>query len=135
MSLLYKRSHSALVLGFIALLILVAIGQDGFKSSQAAASDSSTETYLPLVKIPAPYPANEINVEPFITGLFTDTVTDIKHAGDSRLFIVEREGRIRIAQPDGSVLPTPFLDISGPTIALDNWEQGLLGLAFHPNYA
>jgi glucose/arabinose dehydrogenase len=57
----------------------------------------------------------------------------IEHAGDgtSRLFLVDQEGQIRIY--DGmSVLQTPFLDLSG--IVLFGGEQGLLGLAFHPNY-
>jgi glucose/arabinose dehydrogenase len=51
--------------------------------------------------------------------------------GTNRLFIIEKAGTIRIVK-DGSLLATPFLDLSasvskGP-------EQGLLGLAFHPGY-
>ncbi len=61
-------------------------------------------------------------------------VTDIAHAGDQRLFIVEQPGRIRIYQPGSGLLATPFLDISGPVDDSGN-EMGLLGLAFHPNYA
>lgn len=49
----------------------------------------------------------------------------------SRLFIVERTGAIRIIK-DGTLLPTPFLDIS-PQVSLAG-EQGLLGLAFDPDY-
>jgi glucose/arabinose dehydrogenase len=121
------------------LLGLVEIGQNRTQTHEIhpveANNESSNIEYFPILKISAPYPANSINIETFISGLQTDTITDIKHAGDNRLFIVEREGRIRIAMPNGTVLPTPFLDISGPTVATDNWEQGLLGLAFHPNYA
>jgi glucose/arabinose dehydrogenase len=55
----------------------------------------------------------------------------ITNSGDSRLFITEQTGQIRIF--DGtSVLPTPFLDVSS-LIDLDS-ERGLLGLAFHPGY-
>lgn len=54
--------------------------------------------------------------------------------GDDRLFVVERAGRIKIVRPDGSVLPTPFLDIAGRVDASAT-EEGLLGLVFHPNYA
>lgn len=50
----------------------------------------------------------------------------------SRLFIVERGGRIRILT-GGAVLPTPFLDITGQVVT--NGEQGLLSMAFHPQYA
>lgn len=52
--------------------------------------------------------------------------------GDERLFIVEQVGRIRILA-DGQLMETPFLDISGSVST--GSEQGLLGLAFHPNYA
>jgi glucose/arabinose dehydrogenase len=53
--------------------------------------------------------------------------------GDSRLFVVEQTGTIRIVQ-DGALLPDPFLDISD-RITTQGAEQGLLGLAFHPDYA
>lgn len=54
-------------------------------------------------------------------------------AGDlSRLFIGEKTGGIRIVK-DGTLLPTPFLDISGQVSG--GMEQGLLGLAFPPDYA
>ena len=58
----------------------------------------------------------------------------VTHAGDGsrRLFILEKEGRIRIVQ-DGQLLAAPFLDISGQ-VSLAS-EQGLLGLAFAPDYA
>jgi glucose/arabinose dehydrogenase len=59
----------------------------------------------------------------------------VTHAGDARLFIVERKGRIRIARRvNGQWRVTgTFLDVRG-TIASGGGEQGLLGLAFHPNY-
>ena len=64
----------------------------------------------------------------------------VTHAGDGsgRLFVVEQAGRIWVVR-DGQTTSQPFLDIG-------NWlpwevhtsgftERGLLGLAFHPNYA
>ncbi|NND01519.1 MAG: hypothetical protein HKN91_01915 [Acidimicrobiia bacterium] len=53
--------------------------------------------------------------------------------GDDRLFVVEKVGRIRIIK-NGTVLSTPFLDITGPVRSSAN-EQGLLGLAFPDDYA
>jgi glucose/arabinose dehydrogenase len=50
----------------------------------------------------------------------------------ARLFIVEKTGGIRIVK-DGTLLVTPFLDISGKVS--NGGEQGVLGLAFDPNYA
>jgi glucose/arabinose dehydrogenase len=52
--------------------------------------------------------------------------------GDPRLFIVLQTGTIRVVQ-DGALLPTPFLDLSSQVTV--GSEQGLLGLAFYPDYA
>jgi glucose/arabinose dehydrogenase len=54
------------------------------------------------------------------------------HAGDERLFIVEQAGVIWILQ-NGERLADPFLDITQRVNDSAN-EQGLLGLAFHPNF-
>ncbi len=56
----------------------------------------------------------------------------LANAGDSRLFVVERAGVIRILQPDGNVLATPFLDIQN-RVNTSGSERGLLGLAFEPD--
>ena len=53
-------------------------------------------------------------------------------AGDPRLFVVEKGGRIRIVR-NGALIPEPFLDISAKVSR--GSEQGLLGLAFHPAHA
>ena len=52
--------------------------------------------------------------------------------GDPRLFIVEQAGRIRVVR-GGQLLTQPFLDITDRVAS--GGEEGLLGLAFHPNYA
>ncbi len=53
--------------------------------------------------------------------------------GDSRLFVVEQSGRVRIIR-NGALLPQPFLDLSA-VVTPSGGEQGLLGIAFHPQYA
>ena len=52
--------------------------------------------------------------------------------GDGRLFVAEQTGAVRIIS-NGAVLPVPFLDLSGRVACCG--ERGLLGIAFHPNYA
>src|SRR5271154_832337 len=52
--------------------------------------------------------------------------------GSGRLFVVQQSGLIRVIR-NGVLLATPYLDLSGVTTA--SGEQGLLGLAFHPQYA
>jgi glucose/arabinose dehydrogenase len=54
------------------------------------------------------------------------------HDGSARLFVVEQAGTIRIFE-NGAFLATPFLDIH--TIVQCCGEQGLLSVAFHPDYA
>ncbi|HEY0977512.1 MAG TPA: PQQ-dependent sugar dehydrogenase [Flavobacteriales bacterium] len=75
----------------------------------------------------------QIEMEAVITSGLNSPV-DIAHCGDARLFIVERPGTIRILQPDGKLAPQPFLDITDHVHSASS-EQGLLGLAFHPQYA
>jgi glucose/arabinose dehydrogenase len=53
--------------------------------------------------------------------------------GSGRLFVVERPGYIRVIE-NGELLDEPFLDIAS-VVKIDFLEQGLLGLAFHPEYA
>jgi glucose/arabinose dehydrogenase len=52
-------------------------------------------------------------------------------AGDSRLFVAEKGGAIKVVE-GGQTRATPFLDISA--LVSNGREQGLLSLAFHPNY-
>ena len=59
----------------------------------------------------------------------------VTHAGDGsgRLFVVEQNGAIWIVS-DGKALSRPFIDLSD-RVTRRSSEQGLLGLAFHPNYS
>ena len=75
--------------------------------------------------------AQEIELQTFATGL--NNPINIKNAGDSRLFVLEQAGLIQILNSDGSKNNTPFLNIN--PIVLGGGERGLLGLAFHPDYA
>jgi glucose/arabinose dehydrogenase len=59
---------------------------------------------------------------------------EMVHSGDGsgRLFVVEQAGKIKVLRGNAA-LPTPFLDISA--LIASGGERGLLGLAFHPQYA
>jgi glucose/arabinose dehydrogenase len=59
----------------------------------------------------------------------------LTHAGDGsgRLFVVEKAGTIRVIR-NGTVLNGTFLDIRD-RVRSEGYEQGLLGLAFHPQFA
>lgn len=73
-----------------------------------------------------------IQLQQFATGL--TRITDIVHVNDDRLFAVLQAGTIRVVQPDGTVLPAPFLNITSRVNSNGN-EQGLLGLTFDPDHA
>ncbi len=75
--------------------------------------------------------AQNIQLQQFASG-FT-RVTSIDNMGDSRLFVEEQKGKIWILDSMGQKLTVPFLDIQSKVKSSGN-EQGLLGLAFHPNY-
>jgi glucose/arabinose dehydrogenase len=71
-----------------------------------------------------------VSLAPVVSGLSMPVA--ITHAGDSRLFITLQDGRIVIF--DGTqLLPTPFLDIRSLVACCG--EEGLLSVAFHPDYA
>lgn len=76
------------------------------------------------------FSAQSITLEEFATG-FTAPV-EIAHANDSRMFVVQQNGIIKILQSNGTVNSTNFLNISSKITY--GGERGLLGLAFHPQY-
>ena len=75
--------------------------------------------------------AQSINLEEFATGLTSPV--EITNVNDSRIFVVQQNGMIKIIQPNGAINPTNFLNISSKI--LYGGERGLLGLAFHPQYS
>jgi uncharacterized repeat protein (TIGR01451 family) len=103
----------------IAMLGCLALFLSALESSKAASTTTQGKLDLSLVV--------------FATG-FSDPVS-IANAGpgDNRIFVIERAGQIKIIQPDGTILPTPFLNITG-RVDSSSTEEGLLGLAFHPSY-
>ena len=94
----------------------------------------------------APEATNVSTPEPAAVGVGTFTLElqpvaselrqplHVTHAGDgsNRLFVVEKEGRIRVIA-DGELRPEPFLDITD-VVGSDGSEQGLFAVAFHPEY-
>jgi glucose/arabinose dehydrogenase len=95
-----------------------------------------TDTAIPPTETPTAvtaFPDPEAYTwETIVSGL--QRPVDLQHAGDGtgRVFIIEKVGRIRILQ-DGQLLDFSYLDISDRVGSSGN-EQGLLGLAFHPDY-
>ncbi|MGH2652332.1 MAG: PQQ-dependent sugar dehydrogenase, partial [Actinomycetota bacterium] len=74
----------------------------------------------------------ELALETIATGLQFPLLVTAPLSDPSRLFVVEKGGIVRVIR-NGSLLPTPFLDIRAKVST--GAEQGLLGLAFHPDHA
>src|SRR5688572_14057366 len=72
----------------------------------------------------------KISLEPLVRGLQQPLY--LTHDGTDRIFIVEQPGRIRLYQ-NGQLQKEPYLEIK-PKV-LSGGECGLLGLAFHPDFA
>ena len=93
---------------------------------------------VPGLEIPTPPPdaggpVPDLSLEPVASGLDQPVVLTAP-AGDDRRFVAEKAGTIRIIGPDGKVAAQPFLDLS-PVVSAADLERGLLGLAFHPDFA
>ncbi|HRW11284.1 MAG TPA: PQQ-dependent sugar dehydrogenase, partial [Caldilineaceae bacterium] len=106
----------------------------------ADSSAPSTDAERTAAVVPAP-PTTTVTFAAADFPLATELVVDgldtpvyVTHAGDGSgdLYVLEKGGGIRIVR-DGTVLAEPFLDISDQVTTSGN-EQGLLGLAFAPNY-
>ena len=80
---------------------------------------------------PPPGPTGTLDLQLVASGLNSPLYLTAPKA-DARLFIVEQAGRIRIVR-GGQLLAQPFLDIRDRVAS--GGEEGLLGLAFHPDYA
>ena len=74
----------------------------------------------------------EMRLQPVITAGLSSPIDLQAPPGDSRLFIAERPGRIRVVQ-GGVLQTTPFLDISSRVTV--QGEAGLLSFAFDPQYS
>ncbi len=81
---------------------------------------------------PVPAPDNTAALE-LVDNSFSSPLYVTAPEGDSRLFVVERGGRVRLVVNDNVV--GTYLDVGSLLPASPGSEQGLLGMAFHPNFA
>lgn len=115
------------------LLVLAACGSGGDAKRDAAGprdTGGATADAPPLVAC-TPRTGTTVSVRQI--GRVSDAaLLATSPPKDGRLFVLERAGRIRIFENE-QLVAEPFLDISN--IIDSGGEMGLLGLAFHPNYA
>lgn len=132
--LFYSRRFLWLVILVMVMALTIVIGRDAQATTVSPSGETATaKLNLPIVINSPPAPP-KIKLVPFTFGFENKSITVITHAGDERLFIATREGKVWIAYPDGNIASNTFLDMSHVVRYQDNFEQGLLGLAFHPDF-
>lgn len=107
------------------------VGADGFNTLQGGAAAELIYGFNP----DGPQASvSAITATRVATGLAQPLFATAAPGDPDRLFVVEKGGRIKIIElVTGTTLAAPFLDVSGAVNVAG--EQGLLGLAFHPDYA
>ena len=122
------------------LVLAAACGDDGGTNmGQKDAPDQPMVDAAPLIDAPpligcTPRSGTTVTVRP-IGQVSGSAVFATSPPNDGRLFVLEQQGRIRIFENE-TLNPTPYLDISAlASGGTPPNEQGLLGLAFHPNFA
>ncbi len=93
-------------------------------------NDCSTSN---VVSIPQMQNPPNITLEPYVNGIQDPVALANAGDGSNRLFVLAQRGQIVIVDANGQRLETPFLDIDARSSCCG--ERGLLGLAFHPEYA
>src|SRR5204863_8115351 len=96
---------------------------------------ASTPTPTPTPPVPLIHQGSiQVRLATVASGLTAPLELTSPADGSGRLFINQQTGQILILE-NGSILPTPFLDVSGRMVTLmpDYDERGLLGFAFHPD--
>jgi glucose/arabinose dehydrogenase len=96
----------------------------------ATAAATALATAPAATAVPTPLVAVSISLGPIASG-FTSAIGVSSAPGDSRLFVIQQTGQVLIVS--GGKKVGTFLDISTRMSCCG--ERGLLGLAFHPNYA
>lgn len=78
----------------------------------------------------------QLGVELVADGLVAPVDLTFSPDRSDRRFIVDQTGLVLILTPEGTVLPTPFLNITDRVVIQSAFdERGLLALAFHPRFA
>ena len=113
------------------LLLLALAGCDGDDPERPMVTKPATAAPDQEASPPA-QPSQRRRVRLLLLGRFDEPTYVTAPRGDSRRFVVEREGTIRVVQ-GGRVLEQPFLDISDRVTT--GGESGLLSMAFPRDYA
>lgn len=114
-----RRIASLLTVSLFTLLLALSPVGTGQQPAQAQEAQPALNLLVP----------NGFSVDLFAHGLELPTSFDF--APDGRIFVTEKQGRVRIIQ-NGQLLPTPFIDISDRINTFG--DRGLMSVAVHPRF-
>lgn len=99
---------------------------------------SSVSIAVAAPPLPQPIDFGNISIRLLNVAAGLTSPVDLEHSNDgsNRLYVVLQSGQILVID-NGVVLPTPFMDLTAQLPALNTGydERGLLGVAFHPDFA
>ena len=102
-------------------------------SSTTTPGDGSSTT-VPGTTPPDLGELREVTLEPVFEGFNFQPSAVGAPVGDDRIFVMQRHGTIRVLDADRNLVEENFIDLTDRVLA-GGIEQGLLGMAFHPDYA
>lgn len=120
----------AVVAGLLGLLTMTATVGTATASGPITPAAAAAEATLAEIE-PQALASGQLTLQSVVSGF--SSPLGVVNAGDGtgRLFVVQRNGLVRIVQ--GKSITGTFLDARG-LVSQSGGEQGLLGLAFHPDF-
>lgn len=144
-----KKFPAIWMIPLVFIMAIVPMGTVAFAQDATPAPEPQSATSGPILTLaPAAYfpgegstaspggtlpNAPKIALEKVAGGLLDPINVASPPDGSGRIFVIERQGTIRIIDKDGNLLPDPFLDIT-PTVQSQFLEAGLLDMTFDPNF-
>ena len=127
-----NRKVATVVLAFAAAIAVACAEDDPITATAPARALHFTQTGPSALMTPLP-----VGIEVIATGLTSPVLLVQAPGNNGRRFIVDQTGVILGLNPDNKLMPRPFLDVSDRITPLMPGydERGLLGLAFHPDFA
>jgi glucose/arabinose dehydrogenase len=119
-------------------LLAAAVPADRRAAAQRVPADRA-EVALPGGRLPGTRPS--LALVRIAHGFRDPTGVAAANDGSGRIFVTERNGRVRVVLPDGTLQPEPFLDLTAirpgvpiPEVGAGFLEQGLWAVAPHPRF-
>lgn len=115
------------------LIVLVSLLWQGCSKDLDDMELLTTEESSKHAKFNFPSVGLQVIADGFVSPIGVVAVPD----DSGRLVVIDQVGKIWVIDGEGNTMPTPFLDLSSKIVPLNPFydERGLLGLAFHPDYA